>query len=87
MNHQIESFGTIIDNIFIPNPESAAIASLSLKLSETILAATFINTNTNENLMRFDTVGTFPPTRNMTAEYVIIKKKVSVMPAEHIQLD
>ena len=66
------------DAILSPRPDNAAIASLSEKESDTILAAMFMMRKIMLNLMRFPTVGTIPPTRNMTAEYVIIKKKVSV---------
>jgi hypothetical protein len=71
-------FGAKRDAILSPRPDSAAIAILSEKESDTILAATFMIRKITLNLMRFATVGTIPPTRKITAEYVIIKKNVSI---------
>jgi hypothetical protein len=71
--------GAMSDTHFNPRPDNAAIASLSEKESDTILAATFITRKITLNLMRLATVGTAPPTRKITAEYVIIKKSVSVI--------
>ena len=71
--------GASKDATFRPRPDSAAIASLSEKESDTILAATFIMRKIIPNLMRLATVGTAPPTRKITAEYVIIRKNVSVI--------
>ena len=60
--------GASREAIFSPRPDSAAIASLSEKESDTILAAMFMMRNITLNLIRFATVGTTPPTRKITAE-------------------
>ena len=71
--------GASKDATLRPRPDSAAIASLSEKESDIILAAIFIMRKIILNLTRLATVGTLPPTRKITAEYVIIKKRVSVI--------
>jgi len=78
-NHHPITRGASSDNTFNERPDNAAIASLSEKESDIILAATFITRKITLNFMRLATVGTAPPTRNITAEYVIIKKSVSVI--------
>ncbi|ABT16493.1 hypothetical protein ATCV1_z359L [Acanthocystis turfacea chlorella virus 1] len=63
--------------VFNARPDSAAIASLSLKLSETMRAAMLISRNTKPNLNRLRTVGGVPPTRKMIAEYAMMRNPVS----------
>ena len=77
--YQPTTRGARSDAHFNPRPLSAAIASLSEKLSDTILAATLKRKNTSANFMRFATVGTWPPpTKKMIAEYAMRRKRVSV---------